>query len=297
MNTDDIKKEADEIQNYLDIVVSDVPEEIQERISTLMSYMSRSGNMLAVVKKILRAKKTTEINKTIISIAKTGHLSATVQNALLDSICEDEAYLVDWIERINRGCVHQIDGLRSLLSYEKENLRLEKTQKTNFANGKKMPLCGHENILVFYKKLPTYNPIKYYSKEGIRKRFSKTQKNGLEYEGYSGGFKNNYKYENKEGMMLPDSVITFSNWNGALFGNTDNTTIHPTQKPVPLLRYLIKTFSNEGDTIFDGFSGSGSTLLACFIEQRNFIGCELDKDYFDAGNKRFENYKLQFKLF
>ena len=127
MTTDEIKKEATEIQAYLDIIVSDVPEEIQERISTLMSFMSRSGQMLAQAKKTLRAKKTTEINKTIISIAKQGHLSATVQNALLDSICEEESYLVDWLDRINRSCTHQIDGLRSLLSFEKESLRLTKT--------------------------------------------------------------------------------------------------------------------------------------------------------------------------
>jgi len=92
-----------------------------------MSYMSRSGEMLAKAKKILRARKTSEINKTIISIAKASHLSASVQNALLDSICEEESYLVDWTERINKTCTHQIDGLRSLLSYEKEEMRLSKT--------------------------------------------------------------------------------------------------------------------------------------------------------------------------
>jgi len=127
MTIDEIKKEAEEIQNYLDITVSTNPEEIVERISNLMSYMSRSGEMWVLSKKYLRKKKTSEINKTIISIAKTGHLSATVQNALLDSICEEEAFLVDWLERINRGCVHQIDALRSLISYQKEEMRLTKT--------------------------------------------------------------------------------------------------------------------------------------------------------------------------
>ena len=127
MTIDEIKKEAEEIQNYLDITVSTNPEEIVERIANLMSYMSRSGEMWVLSKKYLRKKKTSEINKTIISIAKTGHLSATVQNALLDSICEEEAFLVDWLERINRGCVHQIDALRSLISYQKEEMRLTKT--------------------------------------------------------------------------------------------------------------------------------------------------------------------------
>jgi hypothetical protein len=127
MTIDDIKKEATEIQSYLEILVSENPEEISNRIAYLMSYMARSGNMLAQAKKDLRAKKTNEISKTIIKIAKASHLSATVQNALLDSICEEESYLVDWIERINRGCVHQIDGLRSLLSYDKEEMRLRQT--------------------------------------------------------------------------------------------------------------------------------------------------------------------------
>lgn len=127
MDQEAIKKEAQEIQGYLDIACSDDPTEIAERISSLMSYMSRSGFMLAEAKKYLRRKKTQEINKTIIAIAKASHLSATVQNALLDSICEEESFLVDWLDRLNRGCTHQIDGLRSLLSYMKEEIRVNKT--------------------------------------------------------------------------------------------------------------------------------------------------------------------------
>ena len=122
-----MKKEAGEIQAYLDITVSNNPVEMSERISTLMSYMARSGEMLAEAKMILRKKKTEQIQQTIIAIAKQACLSAKVQNALLDSICQDESFLVDWLDRINRSCTHQIDGLRSLLSYEREHLRLTKT--------------------------------------------------------------------------------------------------------------------------------------------------------------------------
>jgi hypothetical protein len=118
-----MKDEAQKIQDYLDITVSTDPAEIVSRIGTLMAYMSRSGEMLAKAKRDLRAKKTTEISKTILSIAKEQCLSASVQNALLDSICGDEAYMVDWLERINRSCTHQLDSLRSLLSYEKEQMR------------------------------------------------------------------------------------------------------------------------------------------------------------------------------
>ena len=127
MTTEEIKKEAADIQSYLEIDVSDNSAEIDERIKTLCTYMSRSGEMLAFAKKILREQKTKEISKTILAIAKESCLSAKVQNALLDSICTEESFLVDWCERINRGCVHQIDALRSLLSYDREELRLRNT--------------------------------------------------------------------------------------------------------------------------------------------------------------------------
>jgi len=121
-----IFEEAKQIQDYLDITCSDNPEEIQERIRTIMSYISRTGFLLAEAKKILRLKKATEISNTIIHIAKEQCLSAKVQNTLIDSIAEDESYLVDLIDRLNAACTHQVDGLRSLLSYSKEELRLTK---------------------------------------------------------------------------------------------------------------------------------------------------------------------------
>jgi hypothetical protein len=124
---EELKKEADKIQSYLEITCSNEATEICERLSTLMVYTARSGEMLAQGKRLLRSKKSAEISKTIIVIAKEAHLSATVQNALLESIAEDENYLVDKLERLNRSCVHQIDALRSLLSYEKEGLRLSNT--------------------------------------------------------------------------------------------------------------------------------------------------------------------------
>jgi len=118
-----LQEEANRIQSYLDMSCSNNPDEIQERICDLMVYLSRSGEMLAQAKKLLRRKKCSEISDTIIAIAKESHLSATVQNTLLESIAEDEAYLVDLLERINRTCTHQLDACRSLLSYEKEQLR------------------------------------------------------------------------------------------------------------------------------------------------------------------------------
>jgi len=127
MNAQDFLKEADEMQSYLEITCSNNPAEIQERIAAIMPYLARSGEMLADAKKLLRKKKSSEISDTIIAITKEGHLSAKVQNALLDSIAENEAYLVDRLDRLNAACTHQLDALRSLLSYERENLRLSRT--------------------------------------------------------------------------------------------------------------------------------------------------------------------------
>ena len=121
-----MEKEISEINDYLNITCSNNPVEIQERISVIMVYLNRSGEMLADAKKLLRKKKSTEISNTIIAIAKEQCLSAKVQNALLDSIA-DESYLVDRLDRLNAACTHQLDALRTLLSYEKEAMRLNKT--------------------------------------------------------------------------------------------------------------------------------------------------------------------------
>ena len=122
-----MEQEIKEISDYLNIACSNNQQEIQERISTLMVYMMRTGEMLANAKKMLRKKKSDEIQNTIIRIAKENCLSAKIQNALLDSIAEDEAFLVDKLDRLNASCVHQLDALRTLLSFEKESLRLTKT--------------------------------------------------------------------------------------------------------------------------------------------------------------------------
>lgn len=114
------------MQKYLEINVSNNSEEILERMSTLMSYMARSGEILAISKHALRKKKTEKIHTDIIKIVSENKLSATIQNALLESICEQESFFVDWADRINRACTHQINGLRSMLSYEKEHLSLSK---------------------------------------------------------------------------------------------------------------------------------------------------------------------------
>lgn len=128
MNTiERIRKEATEIQEYCEIVCSENPDEIQERIRILTSYLARTAFMLKESKLLLRRKKSLEIGETIIKIAKENYLSAKAQNALIDCIANEENELVDWLDRLNATCTHQIDAMRSLLSYEKENLRICRT--------------------------------------------------------------------------------------------------------------------------------------------------------------------------
>lgn len=122
-----IIEEAQQIQGYLDTTCSENPEEVLERIRVISPYISRTAFMLAEAKKALRAKKSDEIQAQICEIVNLQFLSAKVQNALLDSIAKEESYMVDWLERLNAAATHQVDALRSILSYERESLRLNKS--------------------------------------------------------------------------------------------------------------------------------------------------------------------------
>ena len=113
-------EEATEMQAYLETLPEDNPDALSERIKILAVYQARSGYMLAEAKKTLSEKKKTEIVNTIIAIAKENYLSAKAQTALVDSIATDEQFMVDWLDRINAACKHQLDAVRSLLSFEKE---------------------------------------------------------------------------------------------------------------------------------------------------------------------------------
>lgn len=113
-------EEATEMQAYLETLPEDNPDALSERIKILAVYQARSGFLLAEAKKTLSEKKKTEIVNTIIAIAKENYLSSKAQNALVDSIATDEQFVVDWLDRINAACKHQLDAVRSLLSFEKE---------------------------------------------------------------------------------------------------------------------------------------------------------------------------------
>lgn len=148
----------------------------------------------------------------------------------------------------------------------------EKTKAGGFLNARRMPLQAHEDILVFYKKLPTYNPQMSEGKPYVKKAVS------------NGDGKNYGKFDRvgqiniNEGTRFPRSVIKFSNDN--------HNSLHPTQKPVDLLEYLIKTYTNKGDVVLDSCMGSGSTGVAALNCERGFIGIELDPNYFAIAEKR-----------
>lgn len=149
----------------------------------------------------------------------------------------------------------------------------EKTLLVGFLNAKKMPLRAHENIYIFYKHLPTYHPQ---MRLGFKPYKSHLNDSGDNY-GHASG---NYTPRQSEGERFPIDVIKFSNGN--------NKVVHPTQKPIDLLQYLIKTYTDEGMTVLDNTMGSGSTGVACVNTGRNFIGMELDEDYFKIAKERIK---------
>ena len=144
----------------------------------------------------------------------------------------------------------------------------KKDNATGFLNSKKMPLKIHENILIFYKTTPVYNPQ-------MRTGFKPyEQKNGKGSSNYGEQVK---VVTRSDGDRFPIDILEFKR---------DKERLHPTQKPVSLLEYLIKTYTNEGELVLDNCMGSGSTGVACANTGRNFIGIELEKSYFDIAQER-----------
>lgn len=149
------------------------------------------------------------------------------------------------------------------------NLVWNKQRGCDFLNANVKPLKSHEDIAVFYKKKPTYNKQYWYSTP------YKRTKNGSLSTNY--GFRNEAWTESEDGRRNPLSVLSFSR---------DSDRTHPTQKPVSLLEWLIKTYTNEGDLVLDNCCGSGSTGVACMNTNRRFIGMELDEKYLQIAKER-----------
>ena len=154
----------------------------------------------------------------------------------------------------------------------------EKGNSVGFLHENRRPMRIFENIAVFYQDQPIYNP------QGLVYK-PKRQRRGSVGGNYHSAKSNEYEteYEN-----YPIDIIHF---------DTDSDSFHPTQKPVDLLRYLVRTYSNEGDTILDNCMGSGTTAVACIKEKRHFIGFELNKDYYDKACQRIDAEKRQLTLF
>lgn len=149
--------------------------------------------------------------------------------------------------------------------YFKYKIVWEKSKPTNFLNAKKQPLRKHEDICVFYKKQPTYNPQMTFGKpysKGVRKE---------QLTGSYGDF-NPVLVESKNGLRYPTDIVYFKT------PESEGPVWHSTQKPVALGRHLIRTFTNPGDIVLDNTSGSGSFLVAAILEERNFIGIEKNQD-------------------
>lgn len=152
----------------------------------------------------------------------------------------------------------------------------EKAQGTGHLNAKKMPMKVHENILVFYKKLPTYNPQWEWDKPYTTTYSTHSSNYGKQ--------KDNVTTVS-DGRRYPKDVVRFAK-------KESDKHLHPTQKPVALLEYLIKTYTNEGELVLDNCMGSGSTCVACVNSNRHYIGFELDPDYFDVACKRLDEVEL-----
>lgn len=149
-----------------------------------------------------------------------------------------------------------------------------KPYSTGFMNANKMPLRNVEDVCVFYRKLPTYNP------QGVRE-INKKQTRRRD--------KGSTIYSDM-GLMDGDYTQRFTNYPRQVieFGR-EGRTVHPTQKPVALMEYLIKTYTNENETVLDFTFGSCSTGVACMNTNRKFIGIEMDDHYFDIGSKRIKS--------
>lgn len=151
----------------------------------------------------------------------------------------------------------------------------EKEAGTGFLNAKKQPLRSHEQVLVFYWFQPAYNP---------------QMEAGKAYTQKKGGLTSNYNPDSKDnivtvntGERYPKTVLRFSR---------DKNKVHPTQKPVALFEYLIRTYTNEGATVLDNCCGSGTTGVACRNTGRNFIQMELDPKYCEIARGRVAAEKV-----
>jgi DNA modification methylase len=146
-----------------------------------------------------------------------------------------------------------------------------KSKPTGHLNAKKAPLKQHENILIFYKKPPIYNC---FNLTKVDKMVTRTNK---------GNYGECSKTTKQEFTGYPRSIVEFNSV-------SSKEQIHPTQKPIDLLEYLIKTYTNENEIVLDNCMGSGSTIIAAINTNRKYIGIEMDENYFNIAKDRIESH-------
>jgi DNA modification methylase len=155
----------------------------------------------------------------------------------------------------------------------------EKSKATGYLNAKKMPMRAHEDVCVFYKKPPTYNPQMWQSTPYDKgKAHRPTDVYGSQVATL---------VKNESGLRYPRTVQYFKT------AESEGKVFHPTQKPLALMEYLVKTYSNPGDVVLDNAMGSGTTGVAAIKNNRRFIGIELEKEYFDIAQSRIQDLKSQ----
>lgn len=150
---------------------------------------------------------------------------------------------------------------------------IEKTKATGHLNSKKMPMKAHENVLIFYKKLPTYNPQMTTGHTPVHS-YTKNSDDGSNYGKTKTGISGGGSTE-----RYPRDVLQFK-W------DTQKEALHPTQKPLSACEYFIKTYTNKGDLVLDSCMGSNTTGLACKNLDRRFIGIEKEFEYFEIAQNR-----------
>ena len=157
----------------------------------------------------------------------------------------------------------------------------EKNLKTDPLNAKIKPMGGHEIISVFASKKHTYNPQKRQRTIEQKSGNKKNTKTSV-----YGGLKEDY-INNQSDLINPDTILKFN------CVHNSSGKLHPTQKPLALIEYLIRTYTNEGDLVLDFTMGSGTTGVACINTNRKFIGIEIDKGYFDIACERMEKALIE----
>ena len=170
--------------------------------------------------------------------------------------------------------------INSQINYYKYEWVWVKNLKTGNLNARRMPMGGHETMQVFYKKPPTYNPQKRKRTTEVKsgnKKNSKTSNYGNQQDIY---------IDRQDDWISPDTVLS-----SIKCVHNSSGKVHPTQKPVELMEYMIKTYTHEGEVVLDFTMGSGTTGVACKNLGRKFIGIELDRDYFEIAKERIEETK------